>query len=159
MTISGINRKYAIASNQQTQEYPAIQVTDYQPRSLEQQIDFCISEDSYQLIENCNPLFNSEITQCIYNRESVLMHKIITPVRWVFLNMPRLFIKDKDKNEISYLKKGDNLSATRITIARCFMLCVIDGKLVRNYDGEPQIFTLNLTSNKTKLISSQKQEA
>ncbi len=159
MTVSGINPKYAIESNQQSQEYPAIQVTDYQPRSLDEIIDFCISEDSYQLIEDCLPLFNSEITQCIYNRESVLMHKILTPVRWVFLNMPRLFIKDKDKNEISYLKKGDKLSTTRITIARCFMLCLIDGELVRNSNGTPQIFTLNLTSNKTKLISSQKPEA
>jgi len=159
MTVTGINPKYAIESNQKAQEYPAIQVTDYEPRFLEQQIDFCISEDSYQLIENTSPLFNSEIVQCVYRGKPALMHKITTPVRWVFLNMPPLFVKDKDKNEISYLKKGDKLGGMRITIARCFMLCLMDGELIKTPDGKPQIFTLNLTSNKTKLISSQKHEA
>ncbi len=90
MTVSGINPKYAIANEQQAQQFPAVQVTDYEPRFLEQQIDFCISEDSYQLIENSSPLFDSEIVQCVYRGKQALMHKIITPVRWVFLNMPSL---------------------------------------------------------------------
>ncbi len=160
MTISGINPKYAIANEQQAQQFPAIQVTDYQPRSLEQPILFCISEDSYSLIENCSPLFNSEIIKCIYNRESILMHKIITPVRWVFLNMPPLFGKDKDTGEYSYLRKGEKLKETnRVTAAKCFLACLVDGELIKTSDGEPQIFTLNLTSNKTQLISSPKHEA
>ncbi len=157
MTVSGINPKYAIANEQQAQQFPAIQVTDYQPRSLDEIVNFCISEDSYQLIENCSPLFDSEIIKCIYNRESILMHKIITSVRWVFLNMPPLFGKDKDTGEYSYLRKREKLKETnRITAAKCFLACLVEGELIKTSDGKPQIFTLNLTSNKTQLISSKK---
>ncbi len=155
MTITGINPQYAIATTQAAQEYPAIQVTDYEPRFLDETISFCLSEESYQLIEDCSPLFNSEIVQCAYNRKSVLMHKIITPVRWVFLNMPPLFAKDKDSKEYSYLQKGARLSDTnKVTAAKCFLLCLVDGKLIKNPDGELKIFTLNLTSNKTNIIGS-----
>ena len=104
MTVTGINPEFAIKSNQQGQQFPALQVTDYEPRFLEQQINFCISEDSYQLIENASPLFNSEIVKCVYRGKKALMHKITTSVRWVFLNMPPLFAKNKDTGEISYLK-------------------------------------------------------
>ncbi len=154
MTLTGINPKYAIQSNQQGQQFPALQVNDYEPRSLDAEINFCISEDSYQLIEDSSPLFNTEIIQCIYNRKSTLMHKIITPVRWIFLNIPPVFVKDKDTGKISYLQKGRKLSDTRVSIARCFLACLVDGELIKNPDGKPEIFTLNLISKKTNLIGS-----
>ena len=44
MTISGIDPKYAIANEQQVQRFPVLQVTDYEPRSLDQPID---AQDNY----------------------------------------------------------------------------------------------------------------
>ncbi len=108
MTVTGINPKYAIESNQLGQQFPAIQADNYQPRSLDEQIDFCISEESYQLMEDSSPLFNTEIIKCYFGRESVMMHKIISPVRWVFLTMPKIFLIDKKSKKIKFLtlKKG-----------------------------------------------------
>ena len=157
MTLAEINPEYAIQSNQQGQQFPALQVNDYEPRSLDAEINFCISEDSYQLIEDSSPLFNTEIIECIYNQKSTLMHKIITPVRWIFLNIPPLFAKDRDTGEISYLQKGERLKETnRVSAAKCFLACLVNGELIKSPDGKPEIFTLNLTSSKTNLIGSRK---
>lgn len=156
MTVTGINPKYAIIK-ENAQQFPAVQASDYEPRTLDEKINFCLSEDSYQLIETSKPLFNSEIVKCVYRGKQTLMHKIITPVRWVFLNMPPLFAKNKDTGEISYLLKGEKLKETnRVTAAKCFLAGLVDGKLIKTSDGKPQIFTLNLTSSKTNLISSKK---
>ena len=153
MTVTGINPKYAIESNQLGQQFPAIQANNYQPRSLDEQIDFCLTEESYQLIEDSLPLFNSEIIQCYFGRESVLMHKIISPVRWVFLNMPRIFLLDKKTKEISYNQKGVRLAGTnKVTVAKCFLVCLAENNLILDSEGKPQIFTLKLTSSKTELI-------
>ena len=56
MTFTGINPKFAIKSNFSEQKYPALQVTNYQPVSLEQEISFCLSEDSFNLLAPNNSL-------------------------------------------------------------------------------------------------------
>ncbi len=153
MTVTGINVKYAVASNQLWQQFPAIQANNYQPRSLDEQIDFCVSEESYLLMEDSKPLFNTEIIQCYFGRESVLMHKIISPVRWVFLTMPRIFLLDKKTKEISYPQKGMRLAGTnKVTVAKCFLACLAENNLILDAEGKPQIFTLKLTSSKTELV-------
>ena len=60
MNVSGINLNYAVASNQKEQVYPALQVTNYQPRSIEEQIDFCLSETSSDLLNHDRDLFELE---------------------------------------------------------------------------------------------------
>ncbi len=153
MTVTGINPKYAIESNQLGQQFPAIQADNYQPRSLDEQIDFCISEESYQLMEDSSPLFNTEIIKCYFGRESVMMHKIISPVRWVFLTMPKIFLMDKKTKEISYPQKGMRLAGTnKVTVAKCFLACLAEDNLILDTEGKPQIFTLKLTSSKTELV-------
>ena len=151
-TYAGINTKYAVKSDRITQKYPALQATTYQPRSLDEEIEFCFSEASYSLLET-EELFNTKIVKCAYKRDSVLMHQIISPVRWIFLNAPRIFLQDKKTKEITYPEKGVKLAGTdKVTIAKCFLACLNGDRLILNEKRLPQIFTLKLTSNKTKLI-------
>lgn len=151
-TYAGIDTKYAVKSDRIGQKYPALQATTYQPRSLDEKIEFCLSETSYSLLKT-QELFDTKIVKCAYKRDSVLMHQIISPVRWIFLNTPRIFLQDKKTKEISYPEKGVKLAGTdKVTIAKCFLACLSSDCLILDEKGSPQIFTLKLTSNKTKLI-------
>ena len=49
MNFTEINLDYAVQSNKLGQRYPALQSTDYQPRSLSTQPQFCLSSDSGDL--------------------------------------------------------------------------------------------------------------
>ena len=150
---AGIDTKYAVKSDRTGQKYPALQATTYQPRNLDEKIEFCLSESSHSLLETKEELFNTKIVKCAYKRESVLMHQIISPVRWIFLNTPRIFLQDKKTKEISYPEKGVKLAGTdKVTIAKCFLTCLNGDSLILDSEKLPQIFTLKLTSNKTKLI-------
>ena len=153
MNFTGINLEYAVKSNQLGQRYPALQATNYQPRTLSEKIEFCLSETSFDLLVQENQLLETEIIECAYKREPVLMHKIVSPVRWVFLNLPSIFVYDKKSKEISYPQRGMKLAGTsKVTIAKCFLACVCGDNLIIDIDGLPQIFSLKLTSNKTQLI-------
>lgn len=152
MTFTEINTSYAIKSNLAEQKYPALQVNNYRPATLKDTIYFCLSEDSCDLLSSEHNL-STDIVECYYGRESILMHQIIAPVRWIFLNIPRIFICDKNTKEISLPEKGVKLFGTnKVTIAKCFLACLNDEDLVLDIDGLPQIFTLKLTSSKTQLI-------
>ncbi len=98
MNLAGINLEYAVKSNQLGQRYPALQATNYQPRTLSEKIEFCLSDTSYDLLDHDAQLFETEVIECAYKREPVLMHKIVCPVRWVFLNLPSIFLYDKKTN-------------------------------------------------------------
>ena len=152
----GIKTEFAVPSNIKEQIHPALQVTTYKPLTLNEEIKFCLSENSLNLIDpNCD-LLETKTVECVYGRESVLMHEIVSPVRWIFLNIPRIFVQDKKTKEVSLPEKGVKLFGTnKVTIAKCFLACLIDNKLVLDGDGKPQIFTLKLTSSKTQLIGYQ----
>ncbi len=153
MNFTGINLEYAVKSNQLGQRYPALQATNYQPRTLSEKIEFCLSDTSYDLLDHDAQLFETEVIECAYKREPVLMHKIVSPVRWVFLNLPSIFLYDKKTKEISYPERGMKLAGTsKVTIAKCFLACLCGDNLILDIDGLPQIFSLKLTSNKTQLI-------
>ena len=156
MTFTGINPELAIASNVKEQAYPALQVNNYKPRTKDEEISFCLSESSLDLINPNSNLLETKITNCIYGREEVLMHEIVSDVRWVFLNIPRIFIQDKTTKEISFPQKGVKLFGTnKVTVAKCFLACLVGDELILDIEGEPQIFTLKLTSSKTQLIGYQ----
>ncbi len=153
MTVTGINLNYAVASNQKEQVYPALQVTNYQPRSLSESIDFCMSETSSDLLNHDSDLFELEVVECVYGRDTEFMFKIVSDVRWIFLNIPRMFAMDKTTKKVSYPERGVKfIDCNKVSVARCFLACVCNGNLILNKDGKPQIFTLKLTSNKTNLI-------
>ena len=154
MTFTEINPKFAIPSNQKEQQYPAVQVNSYKPQTLDEQITFCLSETSFELLPDDNSL-QTEVIECIYGREKVLMHKITSDIKWIFLTIPRLFQQDKTTKEISFLQKGVKLyENNKVTIAKCFLACLVGSELVLDSEEKPQIFTLKLTSNKTQLIGN-----
>jgi hypothetical protein len=159
MTYLGINPEFAIKSNLTEQKYPALQVTNYEPKTLKEEINFCFSESSFELLNANGNLFDTEVVKCVYRRELVLMHQIITPVRWIFLNIPPIFLQDKKNKEIFYPEKGVKLLGTnKVTVAKCFLACLSGDNLVLDTNGLPQIFTLKLTSSKTQLIGYQNKE-
>ena len=154
MNFTEINPKFAIKSNQKEQQYPAVQVNSYKPQTLDEQITFCLSETSFELLPDDHSL-QTEVIECIYGREKVLMHKITSDIRWTFLTIPRLFQQDKTTKEIYFLQKGVKLyENNKVTIAKCFLACLVEKDLVLDLEGKPQIFTLKLTSNKTQLIGN-----
>jgi hypothetical protein len=158
MTFTEIDPKFAVASKIKEQLYPALQVTNYKPQTLDEQINFCLSENSFNLLDRNQKFIEIEITECAYGREAVLMHKIVSPVRWIFLNIPRIFLQDKTTKEISLPQKGVKLFGTnKVTVAKCFLACLVEDKLLLDIEGLPQIFTLKLTSSKTQLIGYQVQ--
>lgn len=150
---TGIKTEFAVKSNIKEQIHPALQVTTYKPLTLNEEIRFCLSENSLDLIDpNCD-LLETKTVECIYGREPVLMHEIVSPVRWIFLNLPRIFHYDKNTKEVTIPERGSKLFGTnKVTIAKCFLVCLINNKLVLDSEEKPQIFTLKLTSNKTQLI-------
>lgn len=153
MTFTGINPKFAIKSNFAEQKYPALQINNYRPLSLNEKIDFCFSETSFDLLFLKDNILKTEIIECIYDEEKILMHKIVSPVRWIFLNIPRIFVQDKDNKEVFVPEKGIKLFGTnRVTVAKCFLACQVGDELLLDIEGMPQIFTLKLTSTKTQLI-------
>jgi hypothetical protein len=159
MTYLGINPEFAIKSNLAEQKYPALQVTTYEPTTLNEEINLCLSESSFELLNTNDNLFDTEIVKCVYRRELVLMHQIVAPVRWIFLNIPPVFLQDKKTKEISYPEKGVKLLGTsKVTVAKCFLACLSGDNLVLDINGLPQIFTLKLTSSKTQLIGYQNKE-
>ena len=91
MTFTEINPKFAIPSNQKEQQYPALQVNSYKPQTLDEQITFCLSETSFELLPDNNSL-QTEVLECIYGREKVLMHRITSNVRFIFFYNNIVFI-------------------------------------------------------------------
>lgn len=154
MDFSQINLDYTAKSNLSGQRYPALQSTDYQPRSLSEQPGFCLSSDSADLLtpDANSQVLNGEVIECHYGRDTVLMYQI-QELRWIFLNIPQVFFLDKNTKQISYAERGMKLAGSgKVTIARCFLACLSGDNLVLDADGLPQIFTLKLTSSKTQLI-------
>jgi len=157
MNFTEINLDFAAKSNKLGQRYPALQSTDYQPRSLSEQPGFCLSSDSADLLapDANTQVLNGEVTECRYGRDSVLMYQV-KDLRWIFLNIPQVFLLDKKSKQISYPERGIKLAGTgKVTIAKCFLACLSGDNLVLDADGLPQIFTLKLTSSKTQLIGYQ----
>lgn len=152
MNFTEINLDFAAKSNKLGQRYPALQSTDYQPRSLSEQPGFCLSSDSADLLNPDAQVLNGEVTECRYGRDSVLMYQV-KDLRWIFLNIPQVFLLDKKSKQISYPERGIKLAGSgKVTIAKCFLACLSGDSLILDADGLPQIFTLKLTSSKTQLI-------
>lgn len=151
---SKIALNYAVKSDRLGQKYPALQATSYLPQSLSEQLGLCLSDTSFELLSpEAQSWLQTEVKECRYRRDSVLMYQLVSPVRWVFLTLPKIFIFDKKTKQVSYPERGVKLAGTqKVTICQCFLACLIEDNLVLDLDGLPQIFTLKLTSNKTQLI-------
>lgn len=134
---------------------PPLQVTNYRPANG-QTVPLCFSAEAADLMSPDAFEFFQLIPETItYEGESVDMMVIAAPVRWVVLGQPRLMLLNKASKDITPLTRG-KMPSGHVTATRLFLLAMVGDKLLMNTDGEPQIFTLKLTSNKTRIVSGTK---
>lgn len=155
MSFDGINPQYAVETGNGDggMGFPPLQALTYQPRTLNEQVPLCLSAEAVdKLTEETYAALQCEIQMTNYGSDDVAMHVIKGDVRWVILGKPSLFVMNKADKSITPLSKG-KLPDKCVTATRLFLLCVVRDKILLNPEGTPQIFTLKLTSTKTKLIS------
>lgn len=158
MNTSTINKAYVIQDNAKKQEYPAIQGSCYQPKTEDEAVNICLSEDSLDLLPEA---IAAEFTASVgtFSNKQVPMFVAPESMRWVLLAQPRMFGYNKDDERYQKLEKGVKLYGSGVvTAARVILAAVHDGKLVMGKDGTVQLFTLNLTSKKTGLLGNTKDE-
>lgn len=157
MAVDGLNTQYAVAVEGMGQVYPAIQATEYRPRSLKEKVSLCLSDESMELLSDKSvQVLSPKIVECQYSDEGDADQMWLLPdgLRFVVLGLPRLFCMNKETREVEPLVKGMRLAGTKNVTATKLILCgVYEDKLIRTDESEPQIFTLNLKSSKTALIS------
>ena len=86
---------------------------------------------------------------------SVAMFVPHCEVRYIVLGMPKLFIFNKKESKYSPLLAGTRLAGTEnVTAAKLFVCATIDGKIMKDDQGEPEIFTLNLKSSRTSVLKA-----
>lgn len=159
MSFDGINSQYAVQGEGGGQQYPAIQASVYQPRSLAESVSLCLSEDSVDLLtEQAKTLLNPQIITTDYGEGPTAMYAIGN-ARFIILGMPRMFSMDKTTKEIFPLERGVKLSEiNRVTATRLMVAIVVGDKVLETAEGSPQIFTLKLTSTKTQLLNGDRND-
>ena len=101
-----IQLDYAVKSDRLGQRYPALQATDYQPKSLSDQPALCLSDTSFELLSTqAQSALKTEVIECRYKRDPVLMYQLVSTLEWVFLAVPKIFLIDKKTKQISYPQK------------------------------------------------------
>lgn len=153
----GINASYAVELEEGGVSYPAIQGTTYQPRTLKEAVQLCLSADSVDLLVD-PACAGWEMVECNFGDEDVPMFVIPKECRFVILGIPKVFIYDKESGEYSHPQRGVRLAGTGKVTATRLPLAVIkpDGEFILDGEGQPQIFTLKLTSSKTALLNGDK---
>lgn len=148
-----LNTAYAVQQEQDWVSYPALQATDYRPRSLKDSIGLGFSEESFELLsDDAKQRLNCSEVECYFSAEDSGIVHVPAEVRWVLLNIPKLFVQNEDGSH-EHLARGMKLSGTgRKTCARMFLAAIVDEDLILDEDGKPQVFRLNLKGTKTNLI-------
>jgi hypothetical protein len=155
----GVNAAYGIEIQESGVKLPALQATTYQPRTMNEKVSLCLSEESFDMLDTeqgsglgCTPVV------CNFGDDDVTMWAIPDSCRFVVMGVPRLFILDKETGLFSYPVRGEKLAGTRKVTATRLLLAVLspDGELLLDADARPQLFTLKLTSSKTALVSGDK---
>lgn len=152
--MDGLNVSYGVKIEGLGQSYPAIQATTYQPRTMGESIQLCISEESFDLLSGqAREAINPTAISCNFGGDDVLMMAIGSELRFVMLGKPRVLCLDKETGEVTQLQKGMKLAGTKkVTATKLIMASVHGDTVLEADDGTPQIFTLKLTSNKTALV-------
>jgi len=145
--------EFAIKTQGAGPRFPAIQASNYRP-SLSESLSLVLTETFYDLLsEESRERLNAKTILCDYGGGDVLGFELPQHIRWVILNRPRLFAEHRETGVISQLVKGEKLAETgKRTISKLFLAAVLDDDLLLDSDGNPQVFTLRLTSNKTNLL-------
>lgn len=154
--VQGLNTQYAIAATDDVQRYPALQADNYQPSNAKQQINLCLSTESVSILpETVLVPLGLEPGTADFGESEVEIGILPTAVRWVLLAPPKMFATDKATKEIFRIQKGQKLKDLgRVTLSRLLLAAVVEGIVLCDDAGLPQIFTLNLKSSKTALVGS-----
>lgn len=147
---------YGVQIEEGSQKFPAIQATNYKPQGSHADVSLCLSETSISILgSGWKDYFSHFATEVFYGSEQETVYQFPAQSRFIFLGFPKTFAQNKETKQISRLQRGVNLqSINAVTATRCLVACLIDDQLVTCDDGSVQLFTLKLTSTKTKLIDA-----
>lgn len=156
-----INPNLGIPLESGSQKYPAIQATCYKP-NMGDQVSLCLSESSVGILApQWKDWFAQFQKEVYYGVDRETVYGIPADAQFVFLGIPKTFAQDKSDKTIHPLKKGVKLAQMgekgSVTATRCLLLMQVGGEFVMTADGEYQMFTLKLTSTKTKLLAAPKE--
>ena len=133
---------------------PFLQVTNYRPTNGVI-VPLCFSMDAAGLMSPDAFEFLQLTPMTVTYEETVDVFTIAAPVRWVILGQPKIMGLNKSTKEIAPLQRG-TLPAGVVTATRLFMLPMVGDQFLMGIDGEPQVITLKLTSNKTRIVAGSK---
>ena len=138
------------------ESFPVIMAANYAPK-IKEQVSLCLLADKTNDMSE-DELASLKLTPSVVqygdNEDCHILTGLNNENRFVILAKPDLYVMDKgDKKVLSRLQKGMKLGAI-ITVAKLYLAVLkTDGSLVMDQSNDqPQIFTLKLTSTKTKLI-------
>lgn len=154
-----LNPNYAVAMDEQGQQYPALQAVDYQPKPG-QNVRFALSDDSADLLtQDAYDKLQLEKVTTYYGDNEAEVNQINAEFRCVLLGFPKLFVYDKDERTYSHLSRGLKLAGTgKVTATRLLIAIMIDGDFLYDAEGSIQLFTLKLTSTKTKFLQGDRND-
>lgn len=145
-----------------SQYYPSLQASCYQPK-ITDKLELVLGEKSLVLLSDAaKALMISGTMQTAFTDDSeVQTVSIVAPsVRWVFLGFPTAkFVRSKETKKVQSLASGMKFKEQNLeSVAKLFLAAVIGNELIRDADGNVQVFTLALNSTKTKLIEDKDPE-
>lgn len=148
-----LNPIYATKSSDR-ESLPVIMAENYEPK-LKDTVNLCLLASKTHSMDE-KELKSLNLTPSVVqygNNDDCHILTGLNSHRFVILAKPDLYVMDKDtKKVVGRLQKGMKLGKI-ITVAKVYLAVLkADGSLVRDQSGFPQIFTLKLTSTKTKLI-------
>lgn len=154
-----LNANYVMPLDEMGQQYPALQAVNYQPRPNES-IKFAFSDESADLLsEEAFKAFQLEEVETFYGDSAARVNQINADFRVILLGMPSLFVYDKDEKRYEHLRQGMKLAKTnKVTATRLLCAILLNDEIVLDSNGSIQLFTLKLTSTKTKLLSGDRND-
>jgi hypothetical protein len=157
-TETKINASYGAELSSKGQKYPAIQPDIRKIENVKTVVKLCLNDASLGLLsENASKYFGSNPkTVCFDGENDQTVYLIPEGIRWVVMGFPQTFMQHKaDLANIRPLQKGFKLAENGFKSAtKLLMAAIVDDGFVLNSDGAIQLFTLKLTSSKTKLIKN-----
>lgn len=155
----GVNADYGVPMEGEGLSLPAIQANIYQPKNTQETIRLGLSEESLDKLDPASgvgELCKPEL--CNFHGKDSTIWILPEGIRYVILGIPRMFIFNKDTETFRPPITGEQLAGTPNITATRVPLAVLkpNGDMVLDDCGLPQVFTLKLTSNRTKLLTGDK---
>lgn len=155
---SKINASYGAELASKGQKYPALQPDIRKVENIKTVVNLCLNDTSLGLLsEQAAKYFGSTPkTVCFDGENDQTVYVIPEGIRWVVMGFPQTFMQHKsDSANIRPLQKGFKLAENGFKSAtKLLMAAIVDDGFILNSDGAIQLFTLKLTSSKTKLTKN-----